>query len=403
MKNIEDVLKTRENIIVSGNLGSGKTTNVMFPIVDKLIDNDESLIITDVNKEYINTFYNKLNDKEYSIKVISFGRSDNTDFFNLLTIPYNLYKNGEVSKSINMLDSLGDHLIKSNAAIDPFWDNSAKSLFIGTCLSLFKDGSEKEINLNSVMEILRLFEMDDYAKNYFESKKEIREIFLNVEPIIYAPKETKGGIISVLRQKLGLITSRETLSKVLSSNSINIDELSNRKTAIFIEMPDMASFYSVLVNATIRELYEVLKDSSIRYNFILDNVDILDNNKDLDYMLYNVGVNYKFYLGTRSFEVLKECCGKYIESITNLIRVSDNITISDYKIEEPLELEKYKVGIKTDIEYPVLSVEDISIFDAKDFVLKNVSVKESVSTEELIARIDKKIQELEKMESKEGQ
>lgn len=401
MKNIEDVLKTRENIIVSGNLGSGKTTNVMFPIVDKLIDNDESLIITDVNKEYINTFYNKLNDKEYSIKVISFGRSDSTDFFNLLTIPYNLYKNGEVSKSINMLDSLGDHLIKSNTAIDPFWDNSAKSLFIGICLSLFKDGSEKEINLNSVMEILRLFEMDDYAKNYFESKKEIREIFLNVEPIIYAPKETKGGIISVLRQKLGLITSRETLSKVLSNNSIDINELNNNKNAIIIEIPDNASFYSMLVNATIRELYEVL-DS--KYNFILDNIDILDNNKDLDYMLYNVHGNYKFYIGTRSFKVLKESCGKYVESITKLINVNDDtITMSDNNKEEIIEIKECVLNNDTDIKYPVLSVRDLCIFDAKDFVEKNKVVKKSVSTEELIARIDKKIQEIEELESKEGQ
>ena len=38
-----------------------------------------------------------------------------------------------------------------------------------------------------------------------------------------------------------------------------------------------------------------------------------------------------------------------------------------------------------------------------DFVEKNKVVKKSVSTEELIARIDKKIQEIEELESKEGQ
>lgn len=401
--NLEDVLNKRENIIVNGNIGSGKTTNVMFPIVDKLIDNGESLIITDVNSEYLNSFYNKLVENDYNIKIINYGEYENTDFFNLLTIPYNLYKKGEVNKAMDMLSTLGEHIIKEENASDPFWDNSAISLFIGATLALFNDGSEEEINLNSVMEILRLFEIDDYAINYFESKKDIREIFLNVEPIIYAPKETKGGIISVLRQKLGLITSREILSKVLANNSINIDEINNGKCAIFIKIRDNVCFYSKLVNATIRELYDVLKDSNNKYNFILDNVDNLDNNKDLDYMLYNVGNNYKFYLGTRSFDVIKEYCGKYVESITNLITIDDSITISDYKDIKPLELEKYKIGIKIDIKYPVISVKELSIFDARDFVLKNVSVKKSVSTEELIARIDKKIQEIEKMESKEGQ
>lgn len=400
MKNLEDVLNIRESIIISGNMGSGKSTRVMFPIINKIIDNNESLIICDINQKYLNGFYKKLKDNDYNIKIIDFRKTTDTEFFNLLTIPYKLYKCGKVNKAMDMLEALGEHIITNKSAIDPFWDNSAKSLFVGTCIALFNDAEEKEINLNSVMEIIRLFEVDNYAKEYFESKKDIKEIFLNVESIIYAPRETRGGIISVLRQKLGLITSRETLSKVLSSNSINIDELRNKKTAIFIEMFDTMSFYSMLKNITIRELYDSLYDSNIKYNFILDYVD---NDKDLDYMLNNVSNNYKFYLVTRSFETIKDMCGKYVESITMLINVDDDITISNYKDKELLDIKSIDINSNTDIVYPAKTVEDISIFDAKDFVEKNKVVKKSVSTEELIARIDKKIQDLEKMEAKEVQ
>lgn len=51
---LERVLKAHKNLIVEGDIASGKSANVLFPIVENAIEKKESLFILDSKEEYIN-------------------------------------------------------------------------------------------------------------------------------------------------------------------------------------------------------------------------------------------------------------------------------------------------------------------------------------------------------------
>lgn len=53
------IVKSKKSLIINGDIASGKTKNVCFPIVDELIENAESLFILDSKEEYINKYYDK--------------------------------------------------------------------------------------------------------------------------------------------------------------------------------------------------------------------------------------------------------------------------------------------------------------------------------------------------------
>ena len=56
MKILSSVFNARKNLIVEGNMLSGKTTNIMFPIVENIISKKEAFLVVDSKYEYINQY-----------------------------------------------------------------------------------------------------------------------------------------------------------------------------------------------------------------------------------------------------------------------------------------------------------------------------------------------------------
>ena len=53
---LEEIINSKKNLIVDGDTLSGKTTNVLFPLVDEMIKRKESIFILDSKEEYINEY-----------------------------------------------------------------------------------------------------------------------------------------------------------------------------------------------------------------------------------------------------------------------------------------------------------------------------------------------------------
>ena len=88
---LEKLFNSNKNLIVEGEMGIGKTTNVLFPIVDRSIDNKESLLILDSKEEYLNQYYGKLKENNYNTIIINLRDMDKSEGWNPLEYPYNLY------------------------------------------------------------------------------------------------------------------------------------------------------------------------------------------------------------------------------------------------------------------------------------------------------------------------
>ena len=138
--------------MVIGATGSGKTQTVIFPMVQLLAKHGESMIITDPKGEIYETESNMLREKGYQILILNFRDPQRGSSWNPLALPYEMYKNGNQDKAIELLDDLAANILydEKSSNADPFWEKTSADYFSGIALGMFEDAKPDEININSI-------------------------------------------------------------------------------------------------------------------------------------------------------------------------------------------------------------------------------------------------------------
>lgn len=401
----------KKNLIVCGNISSGKTTNILFPIVEKIIKNKESIFILDSKEEYLNKYYETLKNNNYNVIIINLRNPLKSEGWNPFLYPYELYKNGQKDEALNILDNIGESIFYEKSSTDPFWSKTASDIFAASVLGLFQDAKKEEINLNSVAAILENFATrlgnSTYSADYFNLKDVNSDAYKYARATVSAPPETKGGILSVAKQKIRLYVSRENLNLMLSETTFNLEESLTKPTAIFFIIHDELTAYSRIATMFIEQLYSILlNDNKNRFNFILDNFDSLESFNYLKNMLSScTSRNIKVYLATRSLDKLEKDHTTYIEKLANGILINkDSIDIIIDNDKEKLEKDFKEIIIPTsNIDYPNLETKSVKTFSVIDFVndqkrtkiTKTLTNEEGIKIENLLKKIDEKIAELE--------
>lgn len=400
---LENIIKQNRNIVVSGDISSGKTKSFMFPLVEEQIDNNENIIILDTKEEYISKYYETLKNKDYNIITLNLKDLNKSVGWNPLKYPYTLYKSGNVDAALDSINKLAVPIFHDKASKDPFWENSACDFFTGLVLSLFDDAKEDEVNFNSVNALFDSLNVrygdKDLLTHYFEYKGRNSKAYTAASTTLLAPMETRGSIVSVARQKFKLYVIREKLNNLLSKTTFNYEDIVTKPTAIFIISKDENTYLSTLVEIFITQLFDILiNNSKTKYNIILDNFDILNEIVGFNSMLSSgIAQKIKFYIATRSIDKLYDTYGYYIKSLICYYDIN-NIRRDSTLEEENLEY------VESNVEYPVLEINDIKVFDLENFLNdKNVTLPQkndvnhvnSDKISDLINKIDNKIQELD--------
>ena len=288
------------NLIV-GATGSGKTQIVVFPLVQSLAKHEESMIITDPKGEIYENTAEMLKERGYNIVVLNFRDPQRGNAWNPMTLPYNLYKEGNMDKAIELLDDLALNILyeEKSGNADPFWEKSGADYFSGLSLGLFEDGTEKQINLNSINLMATIGEErfggpnSNYIKEYFNGKDPSKPAYINASGTVYAPEETKGGILSTFKQKIKIFSARENLSEMLSYSDFDMKDIGRKKTAVFLIIQDEKKTLHPLATIFIKQCYETLIDVAqesggklpYRTNFILDEFANMPPLKDVTTMV----------------------------------------------------------------------------------------------------------------------
>ncbi len=369
---LEKVLNARKNLIIQGDVASGKTTNVLFPIVDNAIKNNESLFILDSKEEYINKYYKKLKEKNYNTIIINLRDLGKSDGWNPLEYAYNLSKNGDSDKAQEYLEKIGKIVFYEGSSQDPFWSITASDFFTGVTLGLFEDGQKDEINFNSINAMFdgidKKYGATDFITTYFRSKDTASKPYVFASSTFLAPKETKGSILSVARQKLRLLVSREKLSQLLSKTTFNFEDVAEKPTAIIFIARDENKTLNCLAAMFIEQLYSILleKRHENKFNFILDNFDIIEKCNDLvDIISSSPSRNIKFSIATRSNVKLASEYGDYVISLCDMIDIHDDkISVVINKVKTDVNNEFETVVISDEkIDYPKLNTGQLKIFN----------------------------------------
>lgn len=425
---LEKMLDSKKNLIVSGDISTGKTRNVLFPFVEEIINNNQSLLILDSKEEYINKYYSKLKENNYNVLILNVKDLNKSEGWNPLEYPYNLYKEGKADEAMDYIEQQAKIMFYEGGTVDPFWSTTASDFYTGLVLGLFEDGKKEEINLNSISLMFdgvnNKFGSSDYITNYFKMKSPSSQAYVYASTTFLAPRETKGSIVSVARQKLRTYVSRELLSSMLNKTTFDYNDIMNKKTAIFLITKEENSYINNVATMFIEQLFTVLVklNNKKNFNFILDNVDSLENIYELSNML-SVGIsnNMKFAVATRSFDDLTNQYGNYITKLSNNIVVDKEIklTINDEDITENKE-DVFENIYNSNIEYPSLIRNKIEMFSVEEFVREhkkdmfedpfsanpmpnlNSDFTQNRTVDDLIKRIDEKLEQLnqeEKMEN----
>ncbi|MBR3162444.1 MAG: type IV secretion system DNA-binding domain-containing protein [Bacilli bacterium] len=430
-KNIFDkLIESNRNIIISGDISSGKTSNIIFPILDRIMYNDENYLFLDSKEEYINKYYGYLKNKDYNIIIINLQEPDRSNGLNIFDYPYSLYNNGEYDKSIEYLENIAQNIFFEKNTIDPFWNYSSCNLFVGLSLILFENATKEEINFSSINNLVD----NPKLKEFVISKDKNSKIYNSLSGIVLAPNETKNGIVSTFKQQIRKIISKEKINNILSKTNIDLNKITNEKTAIFIIARDDNKDINITASVIIEQIFKIVFDNNShrQFNLILDNIDVINNIYNLSNMLSSgIARDIKTIIGTRSLEDFNKKYSEYIEKLSNIISInSRNIeVVIDNKYEKiryslspynfPKDTINYPIITSTNTKVftldnkflsqkksknnlkgeknsinPFLNKEDNNIFSVYQDNRINNNNKNDNKIEDLVNRIDKKIKEL---------
>lgn len=339
--------------LVIGATGSGKTQCVVLPQVKLLAKKKESMIITDPKGEIYEKTSDMLRSRGYNIVVLNFRDPQKGNAWNPMSLPYNLYKAGNLDKAVELLDDLALNILydESTAGQDPFWEKTSADYFSGITMGLFEDARPEEINISSVGMATTVGEektgSSTYVQEYFKFKDPNSTAYINASGTIIAATETKQSILSVFKQKIKLFTSRKNIAEMLSYSDFDVMDIGKKPTAVYIIVQDEKKTYHALATIFIKQCYETLIDVAqrnggklpVRTNFILDEFANMPPLKDITTMItaaISRQIRFTFIIqnfaqldkvyGKEDAETLKGNCGNIIYLITTELKALEEIS-----------------------------------------------------------------------------
>ena len=381
--------------LVIGSTGSGKTTAIIYPMIELLSKHGESMIITDPKGELYKKKSNMLRAKGYKIILLNFREPNKGNAWNPLALPYKLWKNGNQDKAIELLEDLAANILydESNKNSDPFWERTSADYFSGLCLALFKDAKEEEINLNSISLMTTVGEEkiggSTYIKEYFKTKDPNSPEYVSASSTILAPSDTKMSILAVFKQKIKLFASRAVLSEMLSYSDFNMEDIGREKTAVFVVIQDEKKTYHSLVTIFTKQVYETLIDVAqnnggslpVRTNFLLDEFANMPPLKDVTSMItaarsrlmrftmiiQNFAQLNEVY-GEQNAETIKGNCGNMIYLISTELRALEEIS----KMCGEVKVKTGKDEKEKEETRPLITISDLQKIKMNEVIVRRL-------------------------------
>lgn len=310
--------------LVLGATGSGKTAGVINPTMKMLMKARESMIISDPKGEIYEDNSGLLRELGYDIIILNFRDPQKGNCWNPYHLPYKFQKEGNFDKANELLDDLSSNIVVDGKAQDPFWQDSAASYLTGLSLAMFEDAKPEEININSINLMMTTGEdrygASNYLKEYFNAKDPASPACVNALGTVNAPNETKGGIVSVLKQKVKTLAVTKNLSEMLSKNDFEMDTIGERPTAVFMIIQDEKTTYHSLATIFVKQCYESLISVAhkhggalpVRVNFLLDEFANMPKFKDITTMVTAArSRRIRFLFIIQNFAQIKEVYGDH--------------------------------------------------------------------------------------------
>ncbi len=291
--------------LIIGASGSKKSRLFMMPSILTLCKAGESIVVTDPKAELYERTSGILKSEGYKVYCINFRDDVRQNSWNPLEIPRQFFSLGKFDLSVGLLNDFAHISVpKSSDRADPFWNDSARSAFMGMLLVLMMLAeSKEEVNIRSLLRLrttLFKFRQNHKIKN-IDYLSKIMELIddeclagFYLSGVHIAPEKTFQSILLTLDTHLMKFVIRPEITDMLCHNDFEFCELGEKKVAIFVVMPDEKETYHGLVSVFIQQCYQALifeaqkKDDKAlgnRVNFLLDEFSSLPKIKEFPSMI----------------------------------------------------------------------------------------------------------------------
>lgn len=368
---------TDKHSLIIGQTGSKKSRLFAIPTTYLLGLAEESMIISDPKAEIYAWTSEFLKEQGYNIKVINLRDPSKGHSWNPLALPYRYYKAGDIDRAYSLANDISVNLSaidKGNN--DPFWDDSAGSLFFGLTLLLFRYCSiynepDESVCIESMFELKNLLlGSEPESRTLWKFAKEDAYIASVLSGTIEAAVETRKSILSVFDQKMRVFSVRPSLLEMLKYDDRTFLSIDEKKTVVFLILPDEKTTYHGLVSLYIKQSYEYLishaqeevQNLRIRVNYILDEFSSLPQIADFPAMITAArSRNIRFNLFLQS---KKQLIIRYKEDADTIMSNCENwFYLSSREIDFLQELSNLCGDHYGSNRRPLLSIADLQHLD----------------------------------------
>ena len=242
-----------------GSMGSGKSRFFVIPNIMQMLG---SYIILDPAGELLETTGNLLKENGYVIKVFSVLNPENSDFYN----PF------EYIRSDEDINTLAASMFKNTTPAesektDPFFDGLALALLKSLLFVVYYEAPDEEKNFGTLMFLLHEIQVKESDEDY---RSPIHLYMIDLEkknplhPALAGWKESMEGAgktVKSIVQSLSAHLTAFNSQAVLNLTSLDTMELSltgERKTAIFLQIPERVKTYNFLISMLYTSLFDEL-------------------------------------------------------------------------------------------------------------------------------------------------
>lgn len=314
------------NVLVCGGSGAGKTRFYCKP---NAMNCNTSMVILDPKGEIARDTGHLLEKSGMDVRVLDLINMHRSHCYNPFVY---LENDNDVQRLVtNLFKSTTP---KGSQVQDPFWDTAASILLQALMFFLIYEAPPDEQNFAMVMEMLRSGEVREEDEQYQSPLDELFDRLEMRNPEHIALKyyrDYRSGSGKTLKSIQITLAARlekfnlESLASMTVTDELNLSSLGEKKTALFIIIPDNDSSFNFLVSILYTQLFQQLFYSAdhkhggalpVHVHFLMDefaNVSLPDEFDKILSVMRSRGISVSIIL--QNLAQLKALFEKQWESI----------------------------------------------------------------------------------------
>ena len=246
------------NTLVVGGSGSGKTRFYAKP---NAMQANTSLVVLDPKGE-ITRDVGKLLSKTHDVRVLDLINMEKSHCYNPFVY---LKTDNDIQRLVTNLFKATTP--KGSQSQDPFWDNAASMLLLALIFYLHYEAPEIEQNFPMVMEMLRAAEVREDGEDFLSPLDILFDRLEMRNPEHIALKyyrDYRSGSAKTLKSIQITLASRlekfnlSSLIDLTTTDELDLGRMGERKSALFIILPDNDSSFNFLVSILYTQLFQAL-------------------------------------------------------------------------------------------------------------------------------------------------